>query len=586
MKKITAMILILWAFMVMAGSAHAAKWISTGELSRAHEKLEGITNCFKCHSLTREITDAACMKCHEKLNERIKANRGFHSNVEGKCVECHTEHKGRDHDITGLDKEKFDHEMTGYGLRDRHRVACDKCHKKEDTYLDLSSVCTTCHNDVHKQTLSQDCIQCHNYKGWKDLRFDHNRNSEYRLTGKHVDVKCSLCHPEASVKEKSADTEKVYQMLTFKPLQYSNCDDCHYDIHRGEVKDKPCAACHVESGWEKRVFDHSDPLLSDYELFGRHENVRCERCHPEVERPYRKNGKDVLIRTLKFKPVHNSSCSDCHFDVHNGQFKKQDCGACHSLNNKWRDHTFDHGSESYGGYKLEGRHEKVDCAKCHERSDILYTEFNMEKKASVGRFRPLQSAKCSDCHFDIHQGDFAKRRCDSCHSMNRPWKEYTFSHEPSNEDGFRLAGKHKGIVCEKCHERSEISYAEFNIQKTILTPRFRLLSYKGDCVDCHKEDHKERFRGIAEVREITCGTCHSVESEWKDFGYKHISEIKFKKYQLNYKAEESECEKCHTCGTEIFCTSCCVRRCMPCDFRQKILKSKDLDLYQLKNREP
>ena len=500
MNKHTAILLILCIFLLSSGKVYSVQWISTGELSRAHEKLEGVVNCFECHSLTKEITDAACKKCHEKLNERLKENEGFHSKVEGKCVKCHTEHKGKDYDITGLDKEKFDHEMTGYGLLDRHKAACDKCHKKQNTYLDLSPECFNCHNDVHKKTLSDDCIKCHNYKGWKDLKFDHDKNSEYRLTGKHTDVKCVFCHPGSSVKDKIADKDKVYQVLKFKPLQYGKCDDCHHDIHRGEVKDKPCAACHVTKGWKERVFDHNDLLLSKYDLSGRHQRVSCELCHKKEKRVYKKGGEDVRILTLKFKPVNNSSCSDCHFDIHKGEFEKQSC--------------------------------------------------------------------------------------DSCHSLSRPWKEYAFSHEPENEDGFRLEGKHKGIVCEKCHERSEISYTEFNIKKTKLAPRFRLLKSRGDCIDCHKEEHKERFKGVGEGREITCGACHSVENEWKDYGYKHKSEIKFKKYQLNYKAEESECEKCHTCGTEIFCVSCCVRRCMPCEFRQKILRSKDIDLYQLKNREP
>jgi hypothetical protein len=479
---------------------YAAEWISTGELSRAHEKLEGITYCFQCHALTRVIVDEACRQCHEKLNERLKEGKGFHAKVEGKCIECHTEHKGKEHDITGLDKEQFDHGMTGYELLGGHKVACDKCHKNEKTYLDLSPGCLNCHDDIHKQSLSEDCTKCHNYKGWKDLEFDHDRNSEYRLTGKHVDLKCELCHPVSSVKEKTADTEKVYPVLKFKPIQYGKCDDCHYDIHRGEVKDKPCADCHITRGWKERLFDHNDPLMSDYELSGRHENVSCELCHSEAKRVYRKGGEDARIFSLKFKPVTNSFCTDCHFDV--------------------------------------------------------------------------------------HRGEFEDKGCDSCHSLSRPWKEFTFEHEPALEGVSIFEGKHKGVACRKCHESSEIIYTEFNIKKKKLMPGFKLLSSEGDCIDCHKEEHKERFKGVAGGREITCGACHSVENEWKDYGYKHESEVKFKKYQLIYKAEESECEKCHTCGKEVFCVSCCVRRCMPCDFRQKIMKSKDLELYPLKDREP
>ncbi len=127
---------------------------------------------------------------------------------------------------------------------------------------------------------------------------------------------------------------------------------------------------------------------------------------------------------------------------------------------------------------------------------------------------------------------------------------------------------------------------EFGTEKKRLMPGFRQLASKGDCIDCHKEEHKERFKGLGEVKEVSCDICHSVNNDWKDFGYAHKSELKFKKYQLNYKAEENECEKCHTCGSEVFCAYCCIRRCMPCDFKQKILRSKDVELYPLKNREP
>ena len=176
MKK-RLILLIIGVSLLIGGDKSFAEWISPGELSKAHKELAGIANCLKCHPLTEGITDTQCRACHEKINKRIEENRGLHARVNAACVECHKDHKGEDYDITGLDREKFDHDMTGYMLQDRHIISCNKCHKEEETYLDISPECTNCHARVHKEMLPEDCIKCHNYKTWKDLEFDHIENS-------------------------------------------------------------------------------------------------------------------------------------------------------------------------------------------------------------------------------------------------------------------------------------------------------------------------------------------------------------------------------------------------------------------------
>ncbi len=585
MKKRLIIFSMLGFILLADANISFAQWVSPGELSNAHEKLEGIANCFKCHAVTMALNESACRSCHKGLEKRLKDDAGFHAKIQRKCVNCHTEHEGKEVNISRLDKETFDHDLTGYRLLDRHSISCDKCHKKVNTYFELSPECTGCHNDTHKRTMTEECLKCHDYKSWKDLVFDHDINTEYKLKGKHTDLKCESCHSPA-LSEATGDDKAVFATLKFKPLKHEKCSDCHYDLHNGEVKKRPCAVCHMTDGWKANSFNHNDPLLSDYKLSGRHNKVACALCHPERIKVFRKGGKIIEVNTYKLMPVKHSSCSNCHYDVHLGQFEKRDCNTCHSVSNEWKDHSFKHESPDYSGYKLTGKHKNVSCDNCHERSSVKYSEFNNKKNKSLGRFRPVKNRECIDCHFDIHTGEFDKQKCDACHSLNKTWKAYTFSHEPEKEGGYRLEGKHVGVVCEKCHERTEIIYTEFRLEKKRLMSKFRPLKSKGDCTDCHKDEHKERFKGINEVTEITCDVCHSVENEWKEFGYKHISEIKFKKYQLNFKAGESECEKCHTCGSEVFCTYCCIRRCMPCDFKQKILRSKDTDLYQIKDQEP
>ncbi len=517
-------------------TGNSIQLISPGELSKAHKELGGISQCFKCHTLTKGITDSACRACHEKLNKRIEENKGFHARVKADCVKCHIEHKGEEFDITSLDKETFDHNMTGFELQDSHIGPCSKCHIKENTYLGLSPECLNCHTDVHGKTVAENCTGCHNFKDWKDYDFDHERDSGFRLTGKHTEIKCDKCHTRYSVK-KEGDLEKVYQVLRFKPLKHGGCDDCHKDIHKGQLKEKPCIKCHSTRGWKETVFNHNDPFLSSFKLLGRHKEAACELCHAEEKRVFMKDGKKVEKTGIRLKPVKHDYCRDCHYDVHEGQFKKQKCSSCHSPERAWKEYTFSHLSDKYRGYKPKGRHKDVECLKCHERNEIKYTEFKMKKKVFIGRFKPCESDVCTDCHYDIHKGQFAGKNCDTCHSQDRAWKEHGFSHNSKKYSGYKPEGRHKDVECVKCHERSEVRYTEFNVRKNIFIGRFKPL--KADlCSDCHYDVHKGQF-----VKQ-QCDSCHTPEEAWKDYIFRHESE-KYSGYKPEGRHKEVDCGKCH-----------------------------------------
>jgi hypothetical protein len=337
-KQKFRLIVILMACFFFNVSAGFAEFISPGALTKSHKEISGLKNCIKCHTLGEGLSDAACKSCHEKLMDRLKQNKGFHATIDGKCAGCHTDHKGENFNILALDQEQFDHKKTGYELKDSHRVSCDKCHKQKKTYLGLSTECFRCHTDVHKKTLSMDCLKCHNEETWKEVEFEHDKNSEYRLTGKHTDAKCAGCHPEQMITGISEDSVKIYTVLKFKPLKSGKCNDCHYDLHKGKLKDNTCKNCHSTEDWAKATVNHDQ--LSDFKLEGQHKEVSCDLCHPKEKTFVGLKGKVVEKPARKLTAIDHNKCNDCHFDIHKKQFQDKKCESCHSVKNKWKRTTF------------------------------------------------------------------------------------------------------------------------------------------------------------------------------------------------------------------------------------------------------
>ncbi|MBI5343805.1 MAG: hypothetical protein HZB83_00440 [Deltaproteobacteria bacterium] len=221
---------------------------------------------------------------------------------------------------------------------------CTKCHKLGGGIPD--STCLDCHDKLaakinKKQGIhakfTETCIKCHsdhkgrNYKMAsvdKD-KFNHDR-TEYPLKDKHAQVKCDKCHKK----------EGVYTGLK------QDCLSCHNDYHKKQL-DADCEKCHNIKGWKDVArFNHN--TASKYGLTGKHLDVKCAKCHAQG----------------KYKPIAYKACTDCHKDEHKGQFKGRTCESCHTIKG-WKTLEFEHNAPEYKGYKLEGKHLDVKCAKCH-----------------------------------------------------------------------------------------------------------------------------------------------------------------------------------------------------------------------------
>lgn len=314
--------------------------------------------CNSCHPNERYKNIARdCIACH-RMNDIHRGRYGE------KCHDCHTEKK--------WSEAMFDHDKsTKYKLEGRHRkVACDSCHKGSLYKDKTGTACVDCHSgdDNHKGQFGKKCADCHTVLNWSKNAFNHDKDTKFRLGGRHKDLGCSQCHGGDVYKQKLPTA----------------CFECHKkdDVHK-EQQGKECARCHNEKSWgEQILFDHD---VTHFPLIGTHAVTSCEECH----------------LTASFKDT-KRACNTCHEknDEHKGKLGTE-CGNCHNPNG-WSLWIFDHDKQT--DFKLDGKHKNLNCHSCHT------TRMKKEVK---------QSRECSSCHQrdDVHSGGFGPR-CERCHDTD------------------------------------------------------------------------------------------------------------------------------------------------------------------------
>jgi hypothetical protein len=472
--------------LVVAGPA-AAQILSPGKLSRPHAELEGIRQCTACHQLgTPGVSAALCLECHAPLAERVRAEKGYHAQVESDCATCHQEHLGVEFALVRMDPARFDHSTTGFLLEGNHRdVACRDCHTPalvadpavrryaaehgalERTYLGLPVTCASCHrdDDPHgRQFTGRACTDCHSVAGWDRVPgFDHAA-TRYPLTGRHAAVECAQCHTPA----RGAAATTVY-----RPVEFGSCTACHQDPHEGSMRES-CESCHRTTGWERvdrsaieARFDHG---TTRFDLVGGHAELSCASCH-DARTASRLAGIRIQFvpgtAARAYPRPRTGSCLSCHQDSHDGVFTATaggaDCAGCHGEHD-WIPAAYDlarHDREA--AFALEGAHRTVACADCH-RSD-----------AGALVFRP-PSATCTDCHADDdpHAGQFPGQACSSCHAQEA-FRIPAFDHARTR---FALDGVHREVACAGCH-RTETPPDG--------VPFVRYAPLGTACRDCHED---------------------------------------------------------------------------------------------------
>lgn len=251
----------------------------------------------------------------------------------------------------------------------------------------------------------------------------------------------------------------------------SGCAKCH-DPRKGVAPDR-CLTCHtaikqrIDEGWG---------------LHARPEYRRCETCHIDHQ------GRNADLRWWGPKGI--------------GAFDHKDAG-----------------------YALEGKHAPLTCGSCHNPSRVTDPAALTRGGGNAARTYLGLGTACVSCHEDVHLGQFGKRDCLSCHTMDSFKTAPRFDHSQTR---YPLAGRHASVPCEKCHARTGPGP---KAQQAFAGVAF------SSCTSCHLDPHRGRLGG-------QCASCHVVGG-WSTILNTSAFNHSRTSYPLAGRHRAVSCEKCH-----------------------------------------
>lgn len=457
------------------------------------------------YALTGEHRKVACDACHEAARLPLKRDAAggripvYKPVPFQECSSCHRDpHQGRMsskcaecHATTGfarVNRGDFNHALTRYPLKGQHaRVSCAGCHGANLAQARPAfGTCAACHADPHRGEATlrgapADCGACHRVEGYAPSTYTarEHASAPYALQGKHLGVSCGGCH------RREADGPRSQRPRLLR-MAYARCEDCHADVHGGQLagrRDASCASCHAVNGWTPSLFSAVAHGRLSLPLEGRHAEVPCSACHSAVRPGLSADAATVSLGSANVALRLDAACGTCHVDPHGRGFaasgaRAPACRDCHDAR-QWGPSTVDAVRHATFSFVLEGAHRAVACNACHAelrgRRRPESTLLLAARSATSLPFARRPLTTCASCHESPHGTQFAARKdggaCESCHSVNAFVPAERFDHE--RDASFSLKGAHVRVACARCHVPAPGT--------TVTTYR----SLSGKCESCH-----------------------------------------------------------------------------------------------------
>ncbi len=340
-----------------------------------------IPACSDCHlphevrreSITINLSDRACMKCHEQRDIHKMANGekisllvtkeelsdSEHRNIP--CVKCHA-------DVDPNLKRPC--EPAG-------KVDCSNCHAKVSEEYYVSG-----HGQAYVRG-DEDapyCIDCHG-----DHRVQSHLDDSSPTFRSAIPQMCGECHKEGT---HATQTHALSQVNAL--TDYSTSVHGRGLVEKGLLPSAICIDCHNSH----MILSHKDERSS---VSRNNIPATCSGCHRGIFKDFITS---VHFSTDKKKKEKQPTCSDCH-SSHTISSVSQDkfvfqvtdqCGSCHKdLADTYFETT--HGKAYMLGYTLAAK-----CSDCHGAHDIMALD---APESHVGMQHIVET--CQKCHANANE---------------------------------------------------------------------------------------------------------------------------------------------------------------------------------------
>ncbi|MBX7114519.1 MAG: cytochrome C [Myxococcaceae bacterium] len=206
------------------------------------------------------------------------------------CAKCHV--------TESWSVVKFNHDRTGFLLKESHRTApCKACHGL-DLKVPQPQACAGCHRDEHQAQLGLRCEGCHDETSWQSHTFnvDAHQRTNFPLLGGHAALPCDECH--AGARDRSFARPAVACVACHQTALLRTVGTAVDHLRLGFSDN--CRECHTADRFRPARFPAHDRCF--FISAGPHATVACADCHTRLS----------TVTTAGTCDTRTAACTACH----------------------------------------------------------------------------------------------------------------------------------------------------------------------------------------------------------------------------------------------------------------------------------